>query len=107
MPNNPSKPVADRNQDGRFAPGNKLSKGNPLAGSVARLRTALVQAVTPEDIEAIIKTLVKKAKKGDIAATRIILERCLGKPIEHDLVERLEQLESFMAQHRNGVSHAA
>ena len=34
------------------------------------------------------------AKDGDITATRELLLRTLGRPVEADLVERLERLEA-------------
>ncbi len=69
-----------RDGHGRFAKGNRISRGNPLARRVARLRAALVRAVTPEDIAAVVEALVKKARSGDVAAARELLDRTLGKP---------------------------
>jgi len=86
--------MADRNEKGRFLPGNRAAKGNPYARHVAKLRAALMRAVTPLDVQEIIDSLVRAAKAGDINAARIILERTLGKPLEADIIERLETLES-------------
>ncbi len=74
--------AAPRGRDGhgRFAKGNRISRGNPLARRVARLRAALVRAVTPEDIAAVVAALVEKARSGDVAAARELLDRTLGKP---------------------------
>lgn len=83
-----------RDKRGRFAPGNRVGKGNPLAGRVAKLRAALIEAVTPGDVKAIARGLVAKARKGEIDAARLLLAYTLGKPIEADLIERLEKLES-------------
>lgn len=96
-----------RDAGGRFTKGNAGGPGNPFAAHVGRLRSALINAVSIDDMKAIVGALVKKAKGGDVAAAKIVLERCLGRPIEHDLLERLEELEQFVAQMRNGVSHAA
>jgi len=86
--------MSDRDKSsGRFLPGNKASKGNPQAAKVARLRAALLDAVKPSDMAAIIKSLIDKAKDGDIQAAKIILERTLGQPLQADILERLEQLE--------------
>ena len=62
------------------------------------LRRALLEAVTPEDMKAIIVRLVQEAKDGNIAAAREIIDRCLGRPIEADLLERLEQLEEVTSR---------
>ena len=86
-----------RDQTGRFARGNAGGPGNPLGGQVARLRSALIGAVSEEDMRAIIAKLVEKAKGGDTSAVKVLLERCLGRPIEHDILERLEALESALS----------
>jgi hypothetical protein len=94
MSESPSTPFGDgRDKHGRFAPGNTGGPGNPLGGQVARLRSALVSAVSEEDMRDIIGTLVEKAKAGDVAAAKVVLERCLGRPIESDIIDRLEALE--------------
>ena len=85
--------MSNRDDTGRFTPGNTAGKGNPHAAKVARLRAALLDAVTPSDIESIIQGLIAKAKGGDIHAAKIILERTLGQPLQADILERLEQLE--------------
>ena len=68
-----------RDAQGRFAPGNRCGKGNPHALEAARFREALLRGVTVEDIEAIVKALVKRAKGGDIPACKEILDRLLGR----------------------------
>ena len=83
-----------RDGRGRFAPGNKCGRGNPLAKRVGRLRSAMIEAVTDDDMRAIIVKLVELAKDGDVTAAREVLDRCLGKPIEADLIERIEELEA-------------
>jgi hypothetical protein len=79
---------------GQFLPGNKSGRGNPFAKQVAALRTAMLNAVTEEDMRQIILKLIEKAKAGDVASAREVLERTLGKPVEVDLFERLEGLEA-------------
>ena len=82
-----------RDSRGQFSKGNKASRGNPHARRVGELRSALLGAVSPEDLMAIVAKLVDLAKQGDIPAAKEILTRTLGKPHEHDLLERLERLE--------------
>jgi hypothetical protein len=84
-----------RDSAGRFAPGNSVGRGNPHARHVAKLRSALMKAVTPEDIIAIVTKMVELAKDGDLVAAKEVLTRTLGKPQEADLAERLEQLEDL------------
>ncbi len=64
---------------GQFLPGNAGGKGNPHARHVAALRSALIGAVTPEDVAAAVRALIDKAKAGDVAAIRELLDRCIGK----------------------------
>jgi len=41
----------------------------------------------------VVVALVGKAKKGDVVAARVLFDRVLGKPIEADLMARIEALE--------------
>ena len=82
-----------RDESGRFTTGNPGGQGNPHAVQVGRLRSALLGAVTPEDMRAVALALVEKAKDGDIAAARVLFDRILGKPVEADLIARLEAIE--------------
>ena len=74
-----------RDADGRFVTGNQFSRGNPFSRRVNEIRSALMEAVTPEDVQAVVKALLAKAKKGDAAAAREVLDRCLGKAKVLDL----------------------
>ena len=86
-----------RDPKGRFAKGNPGGPGNPDAAKVARLRTALLEAVSAGDVKAIIKSLVKQAKHGDVAAAKVTLDRLLGPPLPLDFQERLARLEEILA----------
>jgi len=88
-PNGPN----GRDRAGRFTRGNAGGPGNPHAAHVAKLRSALLDAVTPEDMRAVARALIAKAKRGDVAAARELCERTLGKPLEADLLKRIEDLE--------------
>lgn len=93
-----------RTSAGRFAPGNPGGPGNPHAPTVARLRAAILAAVTPDDIEAIVRALVHRAKGGDLGAARELLDRAIGKATDADLAERIDALERMAEQLREGVS---
>lgn len=67
-----------RKTNGQFTRGNKYGRGNPHAQKVAALKSALVGAVTVEDIKQIAKVLVKQAKDGEHAAIRILLPYLVG-----------------------------
>lgn len=82
-----------RGASGRFAKGNPGGPGNPHAQQVGKLRSAMLRAVTEADVKAIVARLVKLAKEGNVQAAREVLDRCVGKPTEADLIARIEQLE--------------
>jgi hypothetical protein len=87
-----------RGPGGRFAKGNAGGPGNPNARRVAELRAALLAVVSPADIRKVAAALLKKAKSGDVASIRELLQRLLGPPEAVDLLERLEAVEAKMAQ---------
>jgi len=92
-----------RGPNGRFLPGNPGGPGNPYAARVGELRAALLNAVTPADLAAIAKTLVVAAKGGDVAAAKVLFERVLGRPLEADILERLEALEERLTEQQTGA----
>ena len=87
-----------RDSNGRFKQGNAGGPGNPHAGQVSQLRAAILDGVNAEDVAAIIKQLILKAREGDLAAAKEILDRTVGKPAQSNLLERIEALEAIAAQ---------
>lgn len=69
-----------RNVRGQFGPGNTFGKGNPFNKQACELRVALIKAVKPSDIRAIVKKLIEQAREGDIHSAREVLNRTLGRP---------------------------
>jgi ribosomal protein L17 len=49
--------------------------------------------VKPQDLREVVLALVSKAKSGDVAAAKEVLQRLLGPPVELDLIDRLAALE--------------
>jgi hypothetical protein len=97
----PLTPASDgRAAGGRFAPGNKLGRGNPHAKRVNRIRAALMKAVKPEDIRLAAVEIVNQAKAGDLKAFAELLDRTIGRPVPADLEERLAALEQAMQEQR-------
>jgi len=74
-----------RDRTGRFMPGNGGGPGRPpgccnrATATAMELKAALAEALTPEDIRAIMTALVDRAKTGDVAAAREVLDRSVGK----------------------------
>lgn len=87
-----------RGSNGKFGPGNKVAKGNPFAKRVARLRSALFKAVSPNDLHDVLAALLMQAKAGDVASIKELLQRLLGPPEGVDLMERLDALEAKIEQ---------
>ena len=87
-----------RDDVGRFATGNAGGPGNPFAAKVAAWRKALHDAVTDEDMRAIVGALINKAKAGEPWAVREVLDRTLGKSTQADLIERIEALEAALTE---------
>tara|TARA_R110002111_G_scaffold189680_3_gene254956 strand:+ start:142 stop:468 length:327 start_codon:yes stop_codon:yes gene_type:complete len=85
-----------RDERGRFASGNPGGPGNPHARQVNKLRTAMLNSVTEDDLKKVVKKLVNLAIDGNVPAAKEVLDRCLGKPVEADLIERLDQLEGII-----------
>ena len=78
----PSTNVANgHDTNGRFAAGNQFGRGNPHAAQVARLRSAMLAAVTEDDMRVVVGKLVELAKGGDVPAIGLLLNRVLGKVV--------------------------
>lgn len=74
-----------RDASGRFAPGNPGGPGAIAHERTKRtraLRQALCDAVTHEDMAAVARALVERAKAGDVAAARELLDRIIGRPLQ-------------------------
>jgi hypothetical protein len=69
-----------RDAKGRFTKGNPGGPGNPFARHVAKLRSALVECVTEEDIRQIAQGLRVSARLGHLPSIRILFMYVLGKP---------------------------
>jgi hypothetical protein len=67
-------------ETGRFLPGNPGGPGNPYLHQVALLRSAILEAVTVEDVRAIVSALMRRAKMGDVLCAREVLNRATGRP---------------------------
>ena len=76
---NDLKPVNGRRSNGTFPAGNPGGPGNPYANRVGELRAALIDAITPADVSAVVAGLIESAKAGDVAAARELLDRVFGK----------------------------
>jgi hypothetical protein len=94
-------PQTGRGPKGRFAKGNPGGPGNPFARQVAAFRQEFMAAVTGEDIAVIVRALIEKAKAGDVAAARLVLQYTLGKPAATVDPDRLDEMEWEQWQREN------
>jgi hypothetical protein len=98
-----------RDGSGRFASGNRaaVGRGNPHAAEVGRHRARFFAALRDNDVERALKVIrslmgSKKAKDNDrLAAARELLDRVLGKAVQSDLLERIENLERAVSERAN------
>jgi hypothetical protein len=74
---------------GRSARGNG-GPGNPFARRVAGLRAAVLDAVTEDDLREIVRAVVGAAKKCDLAAVKLLLGYCVGRPADAVDPDRVE-----------------
>ncbi|MFO0968992.1 MAG: hypothetical protein U0793_25855 [Gemmataceae bacterium] len=71
----------------RFSRTGTAAPGNPYNRRVALLKRALLDAVTPEDVQEIGKRLVAEARDGDVAAARVLFTYVLPKHVEPDRLD--------------------
>lgn len=87
-----------RGPGGKFTTGNRCALGNPNARRVAAIRRALFASIKPGDLKAAVAELVKQAKGGDRLALAELLDRTLGRPVQSDLLMRVEELERLVEE---------
>ncbi len=71
-----------RRANGRFARGNPGGPGNPHARRTADIRRLIRESVTDDDLRAVVRCVVKKAKAGEPWAVKELLDRLEGKPTQ-------------------------
>ena len=72
-----------REVSGRFGAGNqfgKLPRRKRGQRRRDRLSKAIAEAVTSQDLRAVVRVLLDRAKAGNVTACREVLARALGKP---------------------------
>jgi hypothetical protein len=70
---------AGRDSQGRFAPGNRCSVGNPHHRRVAMLREAALATITPDDMRRIFSRWRDMAVEGDLAAGALLVKYVWGR----------------------------
>jgi hypothetical protein len=75
--------------------GNKGGPGNPFAASVAKLRQAALEIVTPQEIQGVFRVLLLRAQTGHLASIKLLLAYTIGLPaatVDPDEIEDLPAL---------------
>ena len=75
-----------RTERGRFAAGNPGGPGRPRKETEQGYADAMRDAITPADLCDVLKSMVRRAKGGDVAATKLVLNYTVGLP-----TQRIEQ----------------
>jgi hypothetical protein len=83
-------PASYRGEDGRFLKGNPGGPGNPHIRQVARLKAALYESITPDDVHALMRRMLDEALAGNVAAARLVVEHTLGKPLPGSTASALD-----------------
>jgi len=93
--------TSGRNSNGQFAKGNPGGPGNPYARRVAKLRSAMLNAVESEMVH-IVQSLIDSAKKGDVQAAKLVLAYSLGKPVESVHPDAIDAHEKELIRQEGG-----
>jgi hypothetical protein len=84
-------------KDTKFKKGNKFGKGNPHGKKVNDFRTAFMQAITPEDVKAMLCVLKKQALDGNLDALKYALDRALGKATQNLNVDATGTMKTYLS----------
>ena len=94
--------------NGRFQPGNQAAVGHSSRSQ--KLRHVMLEAISEDDVRAIVTKLISLAKAGNLGAAKLLLDRTIGKvsvgeppagdePALHR--SRDEELSSIFAEMKN------
>jgi hypothetical protein len=88
-----------RDKRGRFAPGNKIARGNLGQGHLmTRFRTKFFAAITDRDFAAVCRTLLDAAKSGQNWAAKLFLDYAIGPPRDFEVEQRLDRMEKLLSE---------
>ncbi|MFO0864219.1 MAG: hypothetical protein U0744_06120 [Gemmataceae bacterium] len=84
---------SQRTSGGTFRNGNRGGPGNPYARRVAKLRQAVMEECTEEDLREVTRAMINLAKRGDKAAAKLVYQYALGKPDKQIDPDRIDEHE--------------
>jgi hypothetical protein len=74
-----------RGPRGRFGPGNKFGHGNPFNRQLAKIRTALVNALNAGEMKRLVRLLLTMGEQGNLDALRLLLSYTVGPPLRQSV----------------------
>jgi len=77
---NGKKTMPERDENGKFAPGNKGGPGRPTKSKEEKFYRTTLSAVSLRDWREIVKKAVEQAKRGNPAARKWLSDYLLGPP---------------------------
>ncbi|MFO0865380.1 MAG: hypothetical protein U0744_12145 [Gemmataceae bacterium] len=88
-----AKEDSQRTPGGTFRNGNRGGPGNPYARRVAKLRQAVMEECTEDDLREVTRSMINLAKRGDKAAAKLVYQYALGKPDKQIDPDRIDEHE--------------
>ena len=90
----------DRDENGRFRKHNRAAAGHGSGNArrVAELRAAALGAVTPQELRAVFRQMLKAALGGDMVAARLLCQWTLGEPVACDLAAEFDELRQKLTE---------
>ena len=88
-----------RDNAGKFSAGNSFGRGNPVARHAQRLRQLFVQAVTEDDVTAIVKKLNTKLPKTKVLLLGIFPR---AERADHPMRARIKEINESIAKLDDG-----
>ena len=82
-----------RDSQCRFQTGNTGGPGNPQVRQLAAHQAVVREALTPGELQAVLRKLRDQAMAGDVAAAKVVLDRVVGKSRPEPARPPLQQLE--------------
>lgn len=73
-----------RDNKGRFTVGNPGGSGSNFFKRIHEYRKAIYSAATPNDLFDVMKSMIEKAKMGDVLAARFVYAYSVGEPLRYD-----------------------
>jgi hypothetical protein len=93
-----------RDRSGRFALGCAGGPGNPRLRALAAHQQAIADALTPEQVGEVVRSLYAGALAGDTLAAKALLDRIAGKPAEAPAVVDVGEVNADTLHHGDGVA---